>query len=132
MSFFDDYEWKTILELLSGATSAGKLQWEKGPKTDEGEFTTNLVGESSYVIKSRDGDGEFPYVLMVLNSKGTLLDSFEAVPYDPDHFEYQEEVNSKSLEELYTGIRRQISGAAAAFDSITTSLSALQPDPKPF
>lgn len=81
MSAEDERYYHRIQDLVNGlvakTTSAGKnagtVVWDQVSK-DAYELS---ITRNSIVIKSRDGDGQYPYVLNIVDDEGRLIESVE-------------------------------------------------------
>ena len=60
-----------LCERLAAATIDGQLEWEAG----EGTAFTCVRRSGTILVRSVNGDGEFPYELVILNTDGVKVEA---------------------------------------------------------
>lgn len=130
MQFSGD-EWYKFVQKLEIATSAGKLEWsgEENPFDSLPGFTASIPGNAKYNVRSKDFDGEFPYVLSVLDERDKLIAEFVSPPFDSNAWQLTSEENaSRQLAGLYGEIVRRVTGAPQKAQSLLDGLDDLLRD----
>lgn len=115
-----DQLWQ-LTNRLTKRTTSGKLSWHDAGET---QYQARLQG-GTVTVRSRDGDGQHPYIIDVLNPEGVLVDSADSM--EPD----DEEVSrwGRDLEDLWQVAHRQAGGAQ---DVLNALLKETDDDDIPF
>jgi hypothetical protein len=108
-----------LCQRLGTATARGAAEWSSQEET--AFICKRRAG--SVAVRSRDGDGEEPYELVILNPKGQKVESLLS-EWSPD--DQPAEWNA-ALVELYRAARRQALGVDKIIDDLFAELPPTQP-----
>lgn len=133
MMQFTPEEWYSFAHKLSRATDAGRVDWDMlDSDFSNNAFLAVVPGNAAYTIYSRDGDGQFPYILKINDLEGNPISDFTTVAYF-DVFDLQAEHRaSMVIESLYQDVARLVTGAPQKAQSLLAGLEALAPEEDPF
>ena len=104
-----------LIERLTRATERGVVAWQLQSETSFSYST----GSSSVIIASLDHDGQYPFVLRVLDNSGTELES------ELSHrgsLNYQERPLATEIERLYELARRSALNVDPVLDDLLNSV----------
>jgi hypothetical protein len=109
-----------LSQRLTSATTTRAIKWVPEP----GKDTSFVYGRKngSVVIRSRDGDGEPPYELVLYNAEGNRIETLESYWEDRDEPAFW----NRSLEELYRAAR----GNALGIDELIDEIMSELPEPE--
>ncbi|MCK2035677.1 hypothetical protein KZC51_05965 [Microbacterium sp. SSW1-49] len=128
---FSGEEWLAFVSKLEQATSSGKLQWsgDDNPFEEPPGFVASIPGNAIYNVRSKDYDGEFPYLLRILTESGEEVAEFLSPPFDSSAWEQTpEERASQRLTGLYGEIVRRVTGAPQKAQLLLDGLDNLLSD----
>jgi hypothetical protein len=91
-----------LADSLLERTRAGRVPWQPAEQGEGFEFVGSIA---VVVIRSKDGDGQYPYVLDLYDQNGHLVDTL-VTGYDPAEFGDEPRPWNETLEELYLAARR--------------------------
>lgn len=108
-----------LVKRLNLATSKGDLEWQE---TDDTTAFMCIFDGPSVQIKSTDRDGSYPYILLILNEEGNVVESLRSGsdPWD-----------DSEMGELYERARRSATNVDDIIDSILKDLPKIPPPQKP-
>lgn len=112
-----------IKRLLKNLDSTwGPRRWST---TDRDQAFSATISDNTIVVACKNDDGKEPFQLLVLDSKGRLVDSIETgfTWYEDDEYSTPEPWNAE-LEQLHERVRRQAGNIDGVLDEIFTQLDA--------
>lgn len=118
-----------LMNRLDRATERGQISWTA---TDREAAFLYSTASSSIIVGTKDNDGQLPFELLLLNEKGSVIDTMishrrDWIDSETWTFEYNQ--GGQELEHLYERVRRAVSGIDAKIDEI---LASLPPDDDPY
>lgn len=130
---FTGQEWAALANKLLRATQQNALQWKADNDSGEGgPYRTRLPSGNSYVLRARDEDGRFPYLLQVIDAGQNVTAEFETVPFGDDFETTWEQDASKDLDELFELVGRKVTGAADLARNLVHELDEILGNNLPF
>lgn len=124
---FDESEWAEIARQLLILTSNGTLTWFQNQSSEPPTtFAVDTSANTRYLLMSVDDDARFPFRLALLRRTDVeetfgFVDAFVSQPYE-------EGVGSASeaMDDLYSLVARQITGAPQLLKSLFDEFSSLR------
>lgn len=110
-------ETQQLVRLLVNETKARRLEWTKGSSSTEFVLVRR---EGSIVITSRDDDGQYPFVLRVLDPEGVAVEEYSTAEDLPA-------VMDNDIASLYNAARRSEVKASPVVKDLVETLKAEQP-----
>jgi hypothetical protein len=105
----------TVAQRLLALTQKGGIDWEKDPRSEDSySYSTT---DSTVIIRSRDADGDIPYVISVRDQDGdtvatlTVTDSFDNL------------AQKKTISDLYKAARRSALQTDSVLDKLIDDLA---------
>jgi hypothetical protein len=105
MNMAHDQLWR-LAQQLTRRTRDGKVTWTNAGET---QFETRLGG-GSVSVRSRDDDGQQPFVLDVLNPEGVRVETSETPGLDTEW--------DRVIEDLWNEARRSAGGASDVINAL--------------
>ena len=124
---FTPDEWFNIVQRLELATDHGRVSWsgEDDPFSINNGFQTTIAGNATYVLRSRDYDGTFPFVVKILDQSSNVDAEFETVPFEGKQWPEPDEQASETIARLYLKVKRLVTGAPQKARSLLDDLDGL-------
>ncbi|MEZ3179932.1 hypothetical protein KYY02_14935 [Streptomyces pimonensis] len=128
-----------IVDALLNLTTARRLDWDSIGSARAEKYATSL-SSTSFVVYSKDNDGQHPFVVELRNANGDLVESIRSRPVRPrmrrvrDESETEDpavvarrkddESFNKKIQELYSRARRNAMNVDSFIDEVLEQLRA--------
>lgn len=131
MKPWNDKKIQQLISVLIGQTEAGRLDWEYSriPRSSSlGDGFSYSTSQATVHIGTVRGDGAAPYIFMIRNSDGAVVERFvfpenrSSSSLISTRLTSDESAFLERMERLYTAVRRKVLNPDAVVDSILGEL----------
>lgn len=129
---FNNDEWLSFANKLEQATGLGKLRWSgtdaaSDPFEDKPGYFATIPNNATYRLRSRDNDGEFPFVVTIFDPSGVEVAEFTTIPFGDiwEQNENSDQAASAIIARLYATVARLVTGAPEKARALLNGLDAI-------